>query len=110
MTIKPATYNLRIPQRATLRQPMKLPFSCVGKTVVAQIWDQARTEKLLDLAVEWTDRAAGEFNLYATRQQTELVERSGVWDLLVIDDATDDADYWLEGTANLDRGYSEDEF
>ncbi len=109
MTIKPATYNLRIPQRATLRLGIKLPFSCVGKTLVAQVWNsEKRTTKYLDCTIEWIDQTLGQFDLVADRHTTELVTKDGFWDLLVIDDATDEADYWLEGKAILDIGLSDD--
>jgi len=109
VTVKPATYDLRIPQRATLRERFKLPFSCVGRTLVAQVWDARRSTLLLTLDVEWIDQAEGEFYLVADRAETRAVTKAGQWDLLVIDDATDEAEYWLEGAAVLDTGASDDE-
>ena len=53
--IRPATYTLRIPQRATLEEPMTLKAGGVamqltGYTVLAQIWkDEKRRVKLADL-------------------------------------------------------------
>jgi hypothetical protein len=111
VTVKPATYDLRIPQRATLRERFKLPFSCVGRTVVAQIWNARRSSLLLTLDVEWIDQAEGEFYLYASRADTRPITKAGIWDLLVLDDADpeNEGDYWLEGAAVLDTGVSDDE-
>jgi hypothetical protein len=108
VTVKPATYDLRIPQRATLRIQLKLPFSCVGRTLIAQVWDARRSTLMLTLDVEWIDQAEGEFYLVADRDETRAVTKDGIWDLLVINDATDEGDYWLEGAAVLDTGASDD--
>lgn len=110
----PATYSLRIPQRATLEEPLTLKAGGVavnltGYTVLAQIWkDQKRRVKLADLTVTYVNRAAGQIKLSLTRAQTREITRSGFWDLLVIEPGGA-ADYWLEGPAVLDVGLTDDQ-
>ena len=117
MTILPAKYNITIPQRATFRIQITLPFDCTNYTVEAQVWDKVRLRKYLDFDVEWVDRAEvvpdtdpveykGRFNLFADWEDTSLVRESGQWDLLVVDDISGDRYYYLEGTAKLDPGYT----
>lgn len=111
--IKPATYELRIPQRATLEEAMALKaggvaLNLTGYTVVAQIWrDEKRRLKLADLAVTYVNRAAGSIMLSLTRSQTRQIVSGGFWDLLVIEPGGA-ADYWLEGAAVLDIGLADD--
>lgn len=118
MSIAPATYNLRIPQRASFSQEFTLPFDCTGRTVVGEVWNSRRSKLLLQFTTVWVDRAEvvpdtdpveykGRFKLEADWELTRLVKTNGVWDLLVIDDATGERDYWLEGDALLDKGYTE---
>lgn len=109
----PATYNLRIPQRATLELPMVLkaggqPVNLTGYTILASIWkDERRREKLADLLVVYVNRALGSIKLRLPHSTTRLVVRSGFWDLLVIEPGGD-RDYWLEGQADLDIGLTDD--
>ena len=112
--IKPATYELRIPQRATLEEAMVLKaggvaLNLTGYTVVAQIWkDEKRRLKLADLTVTYVNRAAGSIKLSLTRAVTRTIAKSGFWDLLVIEPGGN-ADYWLEGPATLDIGLADDQ-
>lgn len=110
--IRPATYSLRIPQRATLEEPMVLKAGGVavnltGYTVLASIWkDERRREKLADLTVVYVNRAQGSIKLSLDRNITRTITRSGFWDLLVIEPGGA-ADYWLEGPAPLDIGLTD---
>lgn len=111
--ISPATYSLRIPQRATLEELITLKaggvaMNLTGYTVLAQIWkDEKRRVKLADLTVTYVNRALGQIKLSLTRAQTREIARSGFWDLLVIE-PDGAADYWLEGPAVLDVGLTDD--
>ena len=111
--IIPATYTLRIPQRATLEEPLTLKaggvaLNITGYTVLAQIWkDEKRRVKLADLTVTYVNRAAGQIKLSLTRAQTRAITTGGFWDLLVIEPGGN-ADYWLEGPAALDVGLTDD--
>lgn len=110
--IAPATYTLRIPQRATLEEPLVLkasgqPVNLTGYTVLASIWkDETRTTKLADLTVIYVNRALGSIKIRLDRSSTRAITRSGFWDLLVIEPGGD-ADYWLEGPAVLDIGLTD---
>lgn len=107
----PGRYDITIPQRATLLERVTLPVDLTGCTVQAQVWNTARTTKLLDLSRLTTDpetgdalnEADGEILLTATPTLTAAVTQQGVWDLRVVyPDAS--VDYWLDGVAYLDAG------
>lgn len=113
--ILPGRYDLTVPQRATLREgPFQLladdvPVDLTDHDLVAQIYsDSKRTTKLLDLTIQWDDRAEGSFYITASHELTATMLRPGYWDLLVIE-PSGDRFYWLEGRALLDRGLSEEE-
>lgn len=106
--MQPAKYNIRIPQRATFRQFFNLPINCTGHTIVAQVWSEKRRSKIIEFDVEWTNQAQGEFYLVADHIQTEKMKKDGEWDLMVIYPNTE-RDYWLEGQAIVDFGYTDPE-
>ena len=115
MSVIPPTYDLTIPQRATFEETFTLPFDCTGKTVLAQVWNERHTTMLLAFETIWIDRAEtagaetkGRFKLRAEWEQTSQVTKNGLWDLLVIDDATGDRQFWLQGKALLDTGQTEE--
>lgn len=125
----PLRYDITIPQRATFRERIQLPIDCSDREVVAQVWEVRngqRLAKILDLEVEWIDRAAaitvpvngedttviyGDLWLNGHWQDTSQVTRQGVWDLLVIDGPScprpGERTYWLEGAAQLNPGMTE---
>lgn len=111
--ISPATYALRVPQRATLEELIELwagdePVDLTGFTVLASVWkDQKRRVKLAELQVVYVNRTAGSIKLRLPHTMTRLVVRSGFWDLLVIEPGGD-RDYWLEGPADLDIGLTDE--
>jgi hypothetical protein len=111
--IRPATYPLRIPQRATLEECITLragdeAVNLTGYTVIAQVWrDETRQVKIADLTVTHINRGLGKIKLSLTRAETRHIVRSGFWDLLVIEPGGA-ADYWLEGPATLDLGLTDD--
>lgn len=111
--ISPATYTLRIPQRATLEEALVLEadgqlINLTGYTVLASIWrDETRREKLADLTVVYVNRALGSIKLYLDRSTTRTISDNGFWDLLVIE-PSGDADYWLRGQAELDIGLTDE--
>ena len=110
--ISPATYTLRVPQRATLEESLVLkaagqPLDLTGYTILASIWrDESRREKLADLTVVYADRVNGSIKLRLDRDITRTITSSGYWDMLVIEPGGD-GDYWLEGPAPLDVGLTD---
>ena len=107
--IRPATYELRIPQRATLEEEFILeaggePVDLTGYSIYASIYrDERRQEKIVDLDVSYVNRSQGRFKLSLSRSITATINRSGHWDCLVVE-PSGTADYWLEGLASLDVG------
>jgi hypothetical protein len=121
MTVEPVTYELIIPQRASLAEgPIWLPFDGTGASILASVWtSNRRTTKLFDLQVEvLADRVVGEdpadpgsveckIALGASWTTTRTVKRNGYWDLLVIwPDAT--RDYFMEGPAIVNLNVTEE--
>lgn len=104
--MKPARYDITIYQRATKRIRFTLPFDCTGYSIEAQIWSIRRVQKYIDFDVEWIDQAGGEFDLVADFSQTRLLSKNGKWDLMVIS-PSGDRDYWVEGDAIMDPGFTE---
>lgn len=104
--MRPASYDITIPQRATFRQHFVLPFNCNGHTVVAQVWSEKRRSKIIEFTVEWTNRAGGEFDLVAGYDQTSKMTKDGEWDLMLLY-PNQERYYWIEGRAILDPGYTD---
>ena len=108
MTVIPAAYDLRIPQRADFAVRITLPFDCTNKTVAADVWNQRRSKLFLSFAIEWEDQAGGILWLKATWAQTRvLTDEEGRWDLLVLDTVSQTRDYYLEGSVTVDLNYTE---
>ena len=107
-TIIPATYNLPIPQRATLRATIRLPFDGTGKTVYAQVWKDFKRRTLileLDVAVKATTPKLT-VELQAEWTETRLIKKDAVWDLLVVN-ADTTREHWLTGNAVLSEAVTE---
>ena len=109
--IRPARYDITIPQRGTFRKTMRLkadgvPLIATGYQLVAQVWNRRRTTKFADGVINWIDQATGLFELVIQYPVTRLITEDGQWDLMVIEPGGDRY-YWLEGTAFLDVNYSE---
>lgn len=112
--IKPARYDITIPQRATFRKRLQLktgpkearkPHNATGYQLVAQVWDRRRLTKYADLTVVWIDQATGLFELVLQHPGTTAVVKDGEWDLLVIEPGGDRY-FWMEGNAYRDQGLS----
>jgi hypothetical protein len=106
--LRPATYPITIQAGATFELTIELGFDCNGKTVLAQLWNESRTRKLLNFEVVWIDLAIGRFTMKADWEITRTLAEPGIYDVLVIDEADGDRDYYLRGEASLDTGYTEE--
>lgn len=104
--VRPAVYNITIPQRATFRQYFDLPIDCTGHSIASQVWDEKRRNKVIEFDIEWDDQAQGKFYLVADHTKTVNMKKDGEWDLMVIY-ANGERDYWVEGQAILDPGYTD---
>jgi hypothetical protein len=107
MTVIPGRYDLRIPQRADYVVQVTLPFDCTDKEVYAEIWNSRRTKLILQLDVTWVDRVNGVLNIGGDWIKTRSMKSDGEWDLLVVDNTTGSRDFYLEGSATYDPGYTE---
>lgn len=107
-TVIPFTYSLVIPQRATLRTTFRLPFDGRGKSVYAQVWkDFSRRTLILDLDVEVIERTPRfVVEVQAEWEDTALVKRDAVWDLLVVN-ADGTREHWISGPASLSEAVTE---
>jgi hypothetical protein len=107
-TVLPAQYTLVIPQSATLRERIELPFDGTGKTAVAQVWESyTATSPLFSLDVTVVDTTPLMIiELTADWEVTRTVTKNAVWDLLVIND-DDTRDHWLKGRALLSERVTE---
>lgn len=102
----PGTLNLKIYQRATFRQSFDFDLDLSGYGVYAQIWDKNRRTKYADFVVQWTNQAAGQFDLVLSYNITTALTKDAVWDLL-LETPSGERQYWLEGEVKIDPGYTE---
>jgi hypothetical protein len=96
VTVNGATYTLRIPQRASLLEIFRFPYSGINCNVYAKVWNNRRRERvLLDLTTTWINRhelynqedlsaVRSTIALTADWQETKNVTRNGYWDLVWI--------------------------
>lgn len=107
-TINPAVFDLLIPQRATLRERIRLPFDGTGRSAYAQVWKNLkRSELVLELDVTVNGRTPKfDITIGAEWEQTRLISRDAVWDLLVVN-ADGSRDHWLTGSAVLSARVTE---
>lgn len=112
MGITPGGYNIRPQRRADFQLLLAFkdgdgePISLSDKTVLAQVWDKARTSKLGDFNVEVTDEANGEVTLTLGHEVTEDLPSEARYDVMVVDDDTDFRSYYLEGIVRPSEGYT----
>lgn len=103
--MKPGRYDIVLPQRATYKVEISLPIDLTGHSVYAQIWDSdKRRSKIADFTINITDEVDGTFDLVLSWEDTTLIKKPCVWDLLVVNDADQSRDYWLEGSVTIDLG------
>lgn len=124
----PLRYDITIAQGATYRERFQLPIDCTDREVVAQVWSTRngrKTTKLLDLQVDWIDRAVvipvtvdgettnvtyGDFYLVCGWEETQALDGPGIWDLLLVEgeglERAGERRYWIEGVARFNPGMS----
>lgn len=118
----PLRYDLEIRQRATFRERIQIPLDCTDRELAASVWsvrNGLRQDELIPFTIEWLDRAKvvdvpqedgsttqvtyADFNLFASHDQTALMELPGVWDLMVVE-SNGERTFWMEGIAHLNPG------
>lgn len=109
--IYPAYYEIVIPNQATFSQMFQLktqagePLNLTGYEIRASVWTEDKKQKIADFAFSWIDQTLGKFLLSIPEDVTTRIEKSGIWDLLVVNpDLTED--YWLRGPAIVAKGYT----
>jgi hypothetical protein len=109
--IQPGVYNIKLQRRADygvlleFRDSNQTPLNLVGWTVLSQVWNQARTTKYADFAVNYVNRAQGQVRLTLSHTDTGSFPNETVYDVLLID-ASGNREYYLEGTITADEGYT----
>ena len=111
MAVSPGTYNISLQRRADYYVTLQFKDSTAaaidltGWTVEAQAWNQDRSTKYADFAVDYTNRAAGTVKISLTDVQTALFPNEAYYDVLLTDTAGL-KEYYLEGVIYVSEGYT----
>jgi hypothetical protein len=112
--IRPVTHSLVIIRRSTFRfgvqlvaPPNNTPVDLSLNTVIAQMWNRARTEKYKDFTIDVTEASTGQIELSLTSDQTIGLPRVGVYDIKVIY-PTGDEYFLVAGGFTVQDGYTDD--
>lgn len=111
MAVSPGTYNISLQRRADYYVTLQFKDSTAtaidltGWTVEAQAWNQDRTTKYSDFAVDYTNRVAGTVKISLTDVQTALFPNEVYYDVLLTDTAGL-KEYYLEGVIYVSEGYT----
>lgn len=111
MAIAPGTYSPTIQRRADYVLPLEFKDSTdaainlTGWTVLAQVWNQARTTKYCDFTTTYTNRAAGSVSIALTYTQTSTLPDECHYDVMLIN-GSGLREYYLEGILYVSEGYS----
>tara|TARA_R100001509_G_scaffold32011_1_gene16996 strand:- start:86 stop:430 length:345 start_codon:yes stop_codon:yes gene_type:complete len=112
MAIAPGTYNFTLQRRSDHSIPLLFKdgnnnaINLTGFTVVAQVWDEARSTKYADFTTTYTDRTAGSVSIALTDVQTATFSPEILaYDVLLVD-ASGNKEYYLEGTIFVSEGYT----
>jgi hypothetical protein len=111
MAIAPGTYSPTIQRRADYVLPLEFKDSTdaainlTGWTVLAQVWNQARTTKYCDFTTTYTNRAAGSVSIALTYTQTSTLPDECYYDVMLID-GSGLREYYLEGILYVSEGYT----
>lgn len=112
MAITPASYNIRPQRRAdhvmalTFKDSAGVAINLTGWTVVAQMWDKARTTKVGDFTVNVTSAVNGQVELKLPYTVTvNMTAAEYYYDVMLIN-GSGLREYYLEGIARPSEGYS----
>jgi len=111
MAVQPGTYNISLQRRADYYVTLQFKdaagtaINLTGWTAEAQAWNQGRTTKYADFAIEYTDRAAGTIKISLTDEQTASLPDEAYYDVLLTDTAGL-KEYYLEGILYVSEGYT----
>ena len=112
MAIIAGTYDFTVQRRSDHSEPFRITDSnddavnLTGFTVAAQVWDKERTGKYADFSITYTNRANGEFKISLTHVQTlQFTPNELSYDVLLVN-ASDEREYYVEGTIFVSEGYT----
>lgn len=111
MAIQPGTYNITLQRRADYSINLqfidsnKNPIDLTGWTVLAQIWDEARTNKLADFNITYINRVLGKISLDLSDNITTALPRESFYDVLLIN-TSGLREYYLQGSVSASEGYT----
>ena len=112
MAIIAGTYDFTVQRRSDHAESFRITdsnddaVSLVGYTVAAQVWDKARTGKYADFGITYTNRSNGEFKISLTDvQTTQFTPNELAYDVLLVN-ASDEREYYIEGTIFVSEGYT----
>jgi hypothetical protein len=111
MSIQPGQHNIVVQRRAdySLRLQFKdstgTGINLTGWTVYAQVWNQGRTVKFADFAVDYIDRTIGEVQINLAFAETETFPNEAFYDVL-LEDTSGRRNYYLEGIVYVSEGYT----
>jgi hypothetical protein len=112
MAITPASLLIRPQRRAdyplsvTFKDSTGAAINLTGWTVVAQMWDKARTAKVGDFTVTVTSAANGQVSLRLPHTVTiNMTAAEYYYDVMLIN-PSGLREYYLEGIARPSEGYS----
>lgn len=106
MAIAPGSYSPTIQRRADYVLPLEfVAIDLTGWTVLAQVWNQARTTKYCDFTTTYTNRATGSVSIALTYTQTSTLPDECYYDVMLIN-PSGLREYYLEGVLYVSEGYT----
>ena len=112
MAIIAGTYDFTVQRRSDHTESIRItdgnddPVNLTGFTIAAQVWDKERTGKYADFAISYTNRSNGEFKISLTDiQTTQFSPNELAYDVLLVN-ASDEREYYVEGTIFVSEGYT----
>lgn len=111
MAITPAGYNIRPQRRAdfpldvTFKDSTGAAINLTGWTVLAQVWDAARTAKIGDFTVTITSAANGQVRLLLPYTVTTNLPVECRYDVMLVA-PSGLREFYLEGIVRASEGYT----
>jgi len=112
MAISPGVYNISLQRRADyyvtlqFKDSVGTAIDLTGWTVEAQAWNQRRTTKYADFAVNYTNRTTGTVSISLTDTQTETFPLGELYYDVLLTDTAGIKEYYLEGVISVLEGYT----
>ena len=108
----PGKLNLTLQRRSgyafgiNLKDSNNSNINLTGKTILSQIWDESRTNKVADATTTITDATGGDISWKVSHTDTaNMTDNIYSYDVLKIH-ANGDREYFLEGTIYMSEGYT----